>query len=209
MDFWFGHLLFCGEISMPSRSSFIEPAETPSLYKAEEFARVAVRLLGLPDALVADLSSSEPYSYLETRKRWGSADAGVELVDRTEEIDRGHYTMDVKTFQITGYGLAPAASLFVRFQADGASCDVESPSAAAVETIVSMFEALVVGRPVVPAAPQNTAIDLDRLTRSAANACKLEHWLDAEKMARTVLAHRPGDADAQAVLARALAKRSE
>jgi len=52
-------------------------------------------------------------------------------------------------------------------------------------------------------------VDLERLLRSAANACALGYRMDAEKMARQVLAARPNDVNAQEVLARALERRSK
>jgi hypothetical protein len=192
---------------MATKSLHFEAAAIPPLARAEEFARTAARLLGLPDALSADLSSREPYSFTEIRKQWGSASAGVELQDRTDEIERGHYTMSVRSFRIYGYGLEQGAYVSARFGKDGASCDVILPSEAAVDAILSAFTALMQNRPLPPPSRNVTPVDVDRLLRSAANACNLEYWADAEKLARQALVHRPGDAEAQEVLSRALARR--
>jgi hypothetical protein len=194
---------------MPTRSCFIESAAIPSVTRAGEFARAVARLMGLPEAWVDGDSSQETYSFTETRSRWGTSKAGVELFDRTEEIDRGHYTTDIRTFRISGYGLAQGDSVLVRFETAGAYCDVSLPSSTAVDGVLSAFALLVENRPILAPAPKDAAVNLERLLRSAANACTLGYWLDAEKMARQVLAAKPNDVHAQELLSRALERRSK
>ncbi|MBM3769598.1 MAG: hypothetical protein FJW32_29845 [Acidobacteria bacterium] len=102
-----------------------------------EFARAAAKAFNLP-----------PYSVVNPvsdAKRWGTASVGVELIDITYSVDRGHYTYETREMSLRSYGLSAESSLYASFGDRGASCIACSPSDDVVLTILVAFERLTLG----------------------------------------------------------------
>jgi len=116
-----------------------------------EFARAAAAWLGLPGGLVSRESAGDTYSFSETRTRWGTSARGIELVDRTDETDRGHYTMSYRLVRVKTYGFGPETALDASFGEDSAKLSVVAGEEAVVQGILNAFEAAANGgRPAPP-----------------------------------------------------------
>ena len=126
--------------------------------------------------------AGEVYLFEESRQRWGSADRGVEFVDRTEEHEKG--TLGIaceRSYTFESYGCEPPL-LVAKVREDWASW------ASADALVLEAFEDLI-GPDVNPADPAR----LDRLALDVAQSIRSGNWNAAKREAVDVLRHRPDD----------------
>ncbi|MBI1353162.1 MAG: hypothetical protein GC160_02365 [Acidobacteria bacterium] len=182
----------------------------PQYNRVGAFARTAALWLGQSGALVFNDSRSEPYSFQETKTRWGSTERGVELVDRTDETDRGHYTMSYRSVRVRSYGFGPEIALEALFGEDSATLSVVVGDEAAAAGVLAAFEATTEGRsPQPPPAKRAAPLDSSRLNTRAANFLRAEHYDEAAQIAAVILEQAPGDRDAAMTHAVALAGKGD
>lgn len=176
----------------------------PSLDALSDFARLVAHIFDLPDALVSQESSADPYSFSDLRKRWGTSSRGIELHDRTDITDRGHYTMDYRSVTVQSYGLEPGVQVRAVFGSDSVQCAVKTTTDGDAARFIQAVQAVCNGsiRTALAADPPKVSqVDLDRLARNAAATARNAHWQETLPPAQLVLKHRPGDLDTRLALA--------
>lgn len=140
-----------------------------------------LRSLGFSN-LVSETKASEAYCFEEIRQRWGTAERGIEFVERTDEHEVGSRGIAIeRTYAFESYGFEPPL-LQAKIRDDYASWS------AADSKVHEAFEVLI-GAAVKPDDPAR----LDRLARDAASAIRSGNWTAAKRDAAAVLQFRPTD----------------